>query len=374
MSGKLASLERLGHDAVVVCQLGDQQQFVEQEGHRLFLRIPIFDFPLVKQLSLVFFPFLITLFVFIFSRIDVVYERGRIFGGVGVLLAALFRVRSVYELNEPYPDIPVLLGQYRAHSLFMTAVRGWHDFVVNHATMITVTHPSLIRQGIAPKTKTIVIEHGVDSRVFSGVSGDVVRRMYNLSRKFVVLYAGSFAPWHACDQILRAAQLVVRKSPKVVFLMVGKGDMYLQCRQLAKELCVEKAVLFVGNVPYEEMPRYVAASDACLALFDRTYPPFQAYSFFYSPMKVNEYRACGKPIIASNFGNLAKLVKHRVHGLLVHEHHTREVVDAILTLTWEPGLCEKIGKTNRADAVRRYEWDSINKRIFRTLEILSRRR
>ena len=245
-------------------------------------------------------------------------------------------------------------------------MQKWHQCAVRLATLVTVTHASLIRHGIAPAEKTIVIDHGVDTSLFFPTPSHI-RRKYHLQKKFVILYSGSFAPWHSCDRIILAAQLL-REQKDIVFILVGKGDMFERCRMLVKQFGLERSVIFSGPVPYRAMPAYINAADVCLALFDRTYPPFLKYSFFYSPMKINEYRASGKPVIASNFGKLTTLITHGRHGLLVNEQHPQDVASSIIKLFHNPSLCKKIGNNNLKDIQQHYLWDLINRRILRELQ------
>ena len=371
--GRLTSLSRLGHDVIAVVKRETGQRWIEKKQTLTLLRVPLVEIPLVKQFLYLLFSLLLSVFYLFLGRIDLVYERGRIFGGVGVVLASFVGVRSVYEMNEPYPDIPVLLGEYDEHSIMMRMVRWWHMSVVKRASLVTVTHESLIRHGLAPREKSLVVTYGVDAERFSSVSGKRVRKRYHLGKKFVVLYTGSFAPWHACDQLLRAAAQVVKKNNNVLFLMVGDGGRSSSCRSLVEHFKIQDHVLFTGAIPYEEIPSYVAAADVCVALFDRTYPPFHKYSFFYSPMKIHEYRAAGKPIIASSFGNLKKLVIPHKNGLLVHEHDTSAISNAILHFAQHPRLCQQIGRWNKEQARRSYSWDSLNQALLHAVEISSSR-
>ena len=363
VEGTLSSLENLGHRVIVVSRYDGNKQMFQQTGAILHIRVPIINENLLRNLSYLFFTFIISFLVLIFYKIDVVYERGRMFGGMGIALGYLFQTKSIYELNEPYCEIPVLLGRWHKESLLFKIVKRWHDYIIRFASLITVTHESLIENGIAPKGKTVVVTYGVDSKMFSKKDIVDVRKRYKLNGKFVVLYTGSFAPWHSCRQIVRTAG----KNKKIIFLLVGDGDGIDECKKLAKQLNAKDSVIFVGRVPFNEIPSYVNSADACIALFDRNYPPFKRFSFFYSPMKVMEYFACGKPVIASNFGNLKKLIKNKKNGLLVREDSINEIVDAINYLARNKGMCIKMGKLNKKIAIGKYDWDLITNNILKAL-------
>ena len=363
VEGTLSSLENLGHKIIAVSRMNGNERIFQHEGAVLHIRIPVIDEGLLRNLSYLFFTFIVSFLVLIFYKIDIVYERGRLLGGIGIMLGHLFRTKSIYELNEPYYEIPVLLGRWRNDSLLFKIVKHWHDYITKFASLITVTHESLIENGVAPKDKTIVVTYGVNSKIFS--KGDIVdiRKRHNLNGKFAVLYTGSFAPWHSCDQIIKTAG----KNKKIVFLLVGDGDGIGECRKLAKQLRVEDSVIFAGKVPFDEIPSYVRSADACIALFDRNYPPFKKFSFFYSPMKVMEYFACGKPVIASDFGNLKKLIKNKKNGLLVRENNINEIADAITYLVENKNMRVRMGRLNRKIAFEKYDWDLVTGQILEAL-------
>src|SRR3989344_4116307 len=86
----------------------------------------------------------------------------------------------------------------------------------------------------------------------------------------------------------------------------------------------------------------------------RQYPSFKKSQFFYSSIKIHEYKACGKPVIASDFGNLKKLVKDGINGLLVNEQRPREIEQAILKLITNKNLSRKISLANRKEDLERY--------------------
>ena len=279
--GTLASSTRLGHQVVAVVKKGHGQRFVEKGKHLSILRMPTWDVVGIKQICYFLNSLLVCFFLLFGRKIDLVYERGRIFGGVGVMMAYLFRVKSVYEMNEPYPDLPVMLGTHAPDSFLAWIIRRWHQAAVKRATLVTVTHASLIEHGLAPQENSKVIVHGADVNAFASASGKRIRKDYHLEGKFIVLYTGSFAPWHACEQLIRAVARVVENNKDILFLMVGKGGQYEHCKALVRALGVEKQVLFPGEVLFHDIPSYVAAADVCVALFDRSYPPFQKYSFFF---------------------------------------------------------------------------------------------
>lgn len=369
VSEMVESFVRLGHDVVLLCKHDHDQRFYDKDLFT-YIRVPIFGSGFLRHLLYCFFTFFTASFFLLFRRIDVVIERGRIFGGVSIILARLFRVRSVYELIEPYTEVPLYTGQLRRDSFLYHSIRRWHDFVVRCSTMTLVTHPSFLE--IVPRQKAYFSDSGVNPIKFTpDIASSAVRRRYGLISGKTVLYAGSFQEWHACENILLAAQQVLKKDKSVRFLMIGDGKRLSLCKSLAHNLHIDHAVLFPGAIDFSLLPSYLSASDICLALFDRTYPPFRTFDYFYSPIKIHEYKACGKSIVASNFGNLKRLVKDGVNGLLVDERRIEDIAATILRLVRSSSLRRAIAKKNRSEAVLIYNWDVLNRKLL--LELFRRK-
>jgi glycosyltransferase involved in cell wall biosynthesis len=121
---------------------------------------------------------------------------------------------------------------------------------------------------------------------------------------------------------------IVNEYPAAAFLLAGEGGEKKELEEFVKANGI-KRVFFIGGVKYEELAKYINASDACLALFDRTYLTIQKYDYFYSPIKVFDAMGCGKPIIASDIGNLKEIIKENRNGFLVNEQSVEEIREAI---------------------------------------------
>ena len=364
----VTSLSKMCDRIYLLCKLTAGQAFFEKQEKITIFRVWIPEVPVVRTIAYFAYSFFLSFFLCLIGRINVVYERARLFGGGGVMGSSLFFVPSVYEMIEPYVDIPVVLGQISEGSAVHGLLKSWHSLLVEKAEMVTVTHTSFLRS--VPREKAVFVHTGVDVKKFRPGKGwkELVKE-YSLTKGKTLLYVGSFTEWHSCLTIIRAVAAVIKKDKKVHLLMVGEGKQQLACMRLVKDLKLEKNVHFVGKVDFEDVPLVVNTADVCLALFDRMYPPFRKLDYYYSTIKIHEYKACGKPVIASSMGVLKQLVKKN-QGLLVNEQKVGEVAKAMLILMKNKKLREKMGKNAREDVVKHYTWDFMNRKI---LEELTRR-
>ncbi len=359
------SLTRLGNKIIIICKMGEKQKFHEINNIE-YIRIPSIPTSIGKNISYFLSTFLITAYLILIKKTDLIYERGRIFGGPGVLVAKLLGKKSIYEMIEPFAEVPALTGQIKEGSLLHKIIKKWHYFTVNKATLVTITHNSFLK-GI--NTNYVYVDTGVDPTKFHpDIDCKEIKMKYHLKDGKTIVYNGSFNEWHSCKNIIEAAKILIKKDNEIKLLMIGDGQRYKNCNKLVEGYNLKNNIILTGKIKFNEVPKYINASDICLALFDREYPPFKKFSYYYSPIKTNEYKACGKAIIASDFGNLKILIKPKINGLLVNEHNINEIANAIELLVNNNKLRYKIGKNNRKEVLEEFNWDIINSKLLRVLE------
>ena len=335
VKGAIDSFKRLGHEVIIIERRTDLKSF----------RNILYCF---------FWPFFYTICLCIFNKIDIVYERARIFGGGAIVAGKLFRKKTILECIEPYVELPILTGKIKQP---LTSVLRLHSKIVNYCSdIITITHKSMTL-GL-PEHKCIIITTGADPERFKPAEDDGK----------TILYIGSFASWHACENMIKAMKIVCETIPKAKLVLVGEGEKVNTCKQLSNELNLEHNVNFVGRISQEKVPLIIGTATICLALFDsKNYLPFRKFSYFYSPIKVHEYKACGKPVIANDSGNLKTLVKNSINGILVDEGNIDEISSAIIKLLKNKKLRIEIGDTNRKEVLEKYNWAYVNKQILSRL-------
>ena len=364
VSETVNSLAKLGNKVYLLCRSNGIE--IKPSKDITIIGLPVINLSFIKSLLYLFYTFSITLFCLTFLRINLVYERGRIFGGLGVLLASLYGKKSVYELNEPYISLLLVNDILTKKSLRYKIVSSLHKSVVSKASLTTVTNNHMERD--APNGRYLLVWWGTDPEIFRpDIKCDDVIKEYNLHRGKTLLYVGSFSEWHSCETMIEIIRRLVKGDKEIKLIMIGDGEKRKNCKSLVKKYKLENKVVFVDKLNHSEVPKFINASDICFALFDRRYKPFKEFSFFYSPIKIHEYKACGKPIIASNFGNLKKLVNDKINGMLVDESDINSVVRAVKILMENKNLVKEISKNNRNDVLIKYNWDEVNKFVLKHL-------
>jgi len=194
-----------------------------------------------------------------------------------------------------------------------------------------------------------IIPVGADLEQFNPkVDGSKIKEIYNIKGP-LVLYVGQLHGAQYVDLFIKAANIVLHKQPQVYFMIVGEGFMEKQLRKLVKELGIEDRVIFTGSVPHSEIPYYISSADVCVAPFRDT-----KVTRCKSPLKIVEYLASGKPIVASNVGEVRKMVGGC--GVLVKPGDFHSLARAILRLIKNEKLRKSLGVLARKRAEKRYNW------------------
>jgi len=200
---------------------------------------------------------------------------------------------------------------------------------------------------------------GADLDHFNSVKTDDVlkiRKKY-APGELLILYLGQLNGAQYTDMFLDAAAQIKVKHPYARFLIVGTGERAAALKRAAEEKDVAAVVTFLGYVSHEEVPDYVSAADIAVACFEDN-----RITRCKSPLKIVEYMAAGKAIVASKVGEVQTML--RDVGMLVKAGSSSALADGIDRLIEDPVLRTTLGDQARARSVALYNW----KRTTDTIE------
>lgn len=167
---------------------------------------------------------------------------------------------------------------------------------------------------------------------------------------FLVAYAGSLSALKGTDTLLAAAQ----KLPEVRFTLAG-GPVRDYQRMAGSNVC------FVGPVPPAEVPPLLAAADVLVLPHARA-----SAERHLSPLKLFEYLAAGKPIVATDLPAVRDLLAGGVNALLVPPDDPGALAAAIGRLAGDAALRQRLSAAARATA-REHTWTARARRVLEGL-------
>ncbi|MBN2010359.1 glycosyltransferase family 4 protein [candidate division KSB1 bacterium] len=227
--------------------------------------------------------------------------------------------------------------------------------VIKHSEMgICVSNVAMdyFRNNGVPDEKICVISNGAYPEKYDAarIENDI-RAKFNFKDKVCIGFVGTFHFWHGVENLFKIIREIATEFPNVVFLMVGDGGPLKPAfTKFVQEENLENNVIFSGYVPFEKVAKYLVAMDIVLA----PYPNVEM--FYYSPVKLFEYMAAGKPVIASALGQIAEMIEDGVSGKLCSPGNVEQMIASIKELIREPELRKKIGDNARQTILKHHTW------------------
>ena len=365
------ALTELGHEvAIVACSLSDCRQTLEEGLHTIIWRAPLSAWN--RALAQVLrasnrtigrtprrnpdaVRVLHNLTFFKAARCaarqwnpDFIYERYSLWAAAGLRLAKKFSIPLVLEVNAPFAYEQ---QHYRAGVTCPPLARWVERMIWRKAHLVIPVSESLhsqLRRARVEPERIHVLPNAVDTRLFhTGLDGSLVRQRLNLEGRFVVGFVGTFKRWHGVDLLLSAFRELHRADPSIHLLLVGDGPLRSQLEKEVQDAGLTKAVTFTGALAHEDIPQYLAAMDAAVA----PYPALD--NFYFSPLKLFEYMAAGRAVIASRVGQAAEVVVDGVTGLLFEPGDRADLVRSIARLRDNAALRKELGQKASAACSKR---------------------
>ena len=370
-------LVAMGHEVTVLCGTGDKEFDVVIDG----VRVVGIDFcGLMKwtwngsRLTLLrqfFFPFAVLLgHRREFDGYDVYHGHIYTSGLLARILAARNHAVSANTIHGSYYDVwNILTGPVSAY-LYRKVERFFSMFLADSCDVQFHTGKYFAKMMIgwgADPDKLCVLQNGVDVSAFSsvckegGFGGDDNCDQYNhLDNSFLgldipmILTARRLVKKNGVEYLL-AAMVQVLEQVECMLVIVGDGDERGYLEEMACELGVSDNVMFMGAVAHEMVGRYIAASTVVVV------PSIMEASSIF----MLEAMAMGKPVVASNVGDIPEVIDADDDcGVLVEAMDAHMIADAIVQLLGDGDMRIRIGDNAR----RRVEGEFTTKKVAQRVE------
>ncbi|MBU0667152.1 MAG: glycosyltransferase family 4 protein [Nanoarchaeota archaeon] len=185
--------------------------------------------------------------------------------------------------------------------------------------------------------------------------GDEIRLKYKIKCPFII-YLGQLHGGQYAELFLKAAKLVLKEYKNTKFMIVGGGHYLPTLKQKNHELGLDKEVIFVGYTKYDDVPKYLAAADICVAAFEDN-----NITKCKSPLKIVEYLAAGKAIVASDVGEVKRMLGDS--GIAVKAGDEKAIAKGIIRFLTDKRFKKKSEKKARKRAEEEYNWQVTAKNL-----------
>jgi glycosyltransferase involved in cell wall biosynthesis len=281
------------------------------------------------------------------KRYDFIYERYALYNTSGVWAARWFRLPLILEVNTPYAQAWAKYYGLR----FPRLARAFERYVFRNAdrlfTVTQVQRGLLEGEGVAAE-RIVVCHNAIDPDEFrpERYAEDGLRKELGLGA-VVVGFVGTMNRWQGVQGFVDVVREVAAVRKDISFLFVGDGEGRAPLEAEIKRLGLQPQAIFAGRQPHASVGRYVAAMDIGVLLDSNAYG---------SPMKVFEYWAMGKAVIAPRVGPVLEIMRDGETGMLIDAGDAPAMARAILRLAEDGDLRHRLGASGREHVLKHHVW------------------
>ena len=284
---------------------------------------------------------------------DFIYERQSLWSQAGVGAAEALGIPCIMEVNAPLRDEA---RRYRKLAALAQTEAIEREVYASADAVVAVSDGvgrHVVASGGRSET-THVIANGVDREAFSPAIAPA--DVEGLGTGPVIGFSGGLKHWHGIQELLEAFRIVSSQIDDVRLLIVGDGPKRSWIEGFMAGAGLEDKVVITGWMPHDRIPAMVRRMDIATA-------PYPAHEeFYFSPLKLFEYMAAGRPVVASALGQIRDVIDHGRNGLLSRAGHPGSLAEEILNLCRDPHLADRLGR-EAVESSAAYSWRSIAERV-----------
>ncbi len=348
----IQALKHLGHEVIIVGpRVSENARFGSDGGWVSTLRaaLPKFISELL-EFSYSFYVFIKLITVAIKHKPDVIYERYNLFMPSGMWVKKLLKLNIILEVNSPLYLEREKYGGIRLKKLAKwTEQYTWQS--ADHVCPVTHVLADYLRKAGVPDQNITVIPNGIDPTKFSIEKKN--KRIDQFENKLTIGFVGFCREWHQLDKIL--SLIANANNPNLMLLIIGDGPSASLLQSQASQLGVHQQLHITGLVERKDIPFWLDQIDIALQ------PSVTPWA---SPLKLIEYLAKGKAIVAPNSVNIKELLSNNINALLYDENKPEEALQCINRIITDDNLRIQLqhGARKTIDE-KRLTWENNAKQI-----------
>lgn len=274
---------------------------------------------------------------------------------------------TVWAFRHLWPGIPVIT-EHNGWVASEASLSGWPGFLCRMVAWLQVADARLadaVRAVTREVADRLISAGGPPAKVFVAENGVDLERMHPLPRDRAVQAAGldavhthigflgTMTPWQGVDVLLRAAARLFPEFPQLRLVIGGGGPGLPAMERLAAELGIAEKVKFLGWVASERANAVINAFDVAVAPYH-----FPLGRPIGSPVKIRDYAAAGRPVVAASYPVITSVV-HSDWCLLHRPGDDGDLAAQLGALIVDPERRAAMGTAARRQAEKGFGWDTV---------------
>jgi glycosyltransferase involved in cell wall biosynthesis len=291
---------------------------------------------------------------------DLIYERASYLQISGVKAAQQNNVPHILEVNAPFVEERSALS---STTLFQSKATGIEKEQLQGATKVAVVS-SVLKKYLSekhkvPDDKFIVTPNAINPDHIHAEAEEVrkIKEVYKLNNFVVIGFVGSIFKWHGVDLLLEAFAGATKARPGTKLLIVGDGDILPDLRQLSEHLNLSGKVVFTGNVPHSQVFSFIQTMD--IAVMAKS-------NWYGSPVKIFEYAAMKKAIVAPDNGPVRDVMTQGEDGILI-QPKVSDLMEALQFMIENPRKREEVAVTFHRKVLAQHTWEQTAEKVLNSI-------
>lgn len=281
---------------------------------------------------------------------ELIYERAAYLQTSGIRAANKWGVKHILEVNAPYVAERIEL---QGKSFFSEEGLKIEKEQLEKAFKVVVVSTALKKHLVSTykigSEKFVVTPNAINPKQIKNdfSESEILRSDLGLVGKNVIGFVGSIFPWHGVDILIESFGRLIKAGKKDCHLLiVGDGETLPVLREQVNKAGLAEKVIFTGNVPHVKVFSYLQVMDICV---------MGKSNWYGSPVKIFEYGAMGKAIIAPDNGPVRDVCKHMENAVLV-QPNVESIYEALTLLLSDDHFRIKLAKSFQKVVLTQHTW------------------
>ena len=367
-------LREAGHQVGLVAISSEQSEnadhFYNLNMMRFFTRRL---FRLKKQPHLLSSILLFLYLLKIVPLFDIIYARDYHAVVVALFPRLIFKKKLVFEINGIANEEQKLKSHSFLNRMLAFLIQQAERMATRRSDRIVSVTPQIVSYLMTnfrySPDKVEIIGNGVDIKKFQPIHNEALLgqwkgRLGIRKEEIVIAFVGNLARWQGVNILIESAIRLLSRGERLKLLLVGDGPIRKELVRRVLESGFDKEIIFTGMISYEDIPFLINLADICAAPFILRRNQITGVS----PIKVFEYMACGKPVVASRIEGL-EFIEEEGTGRLTEPEDIISLEETLYNLIKEPKERLRMGGKGFQIARERFSWES---RVTQIEEVLKK--
>lgn len=291
---------------------------------------------------------------------------------MGLILKLFTGASVIYDCHEYRPEKGGEIFPKALRKVMIWVLRKVEHFLVRGADVIWCVNKHLAARLFDDVDRTIVLPNYPINDMFEHIKTLPEKLRAQYAGRKVLIYAGGMSEKRGVTASLYMMAHLRELVPETYMLFIGQvnSNYAEQLRKIIRQLALDNVVEFLGHIPHEKVPRYLALGDLGIFLLE---PVNERYNLG-EPIKYFEYTAAGLAVVMSDLPAKRRLVEQVGNGILVEPADYIGTAKRIAQLLQNKGERKAMAERGRAMFLSSLNWEAVVPRMLDSIDRLERKR